>query len=77
MTTSVDPHPDPAPIIDLIEAFRRSQTMFAALSLGVFDALHAAPADAAALAPRLQAHPGALERLLDGCAALEIGRAHV
>jgi acetylserotonin N-methyltransferase len=70
MTTSADPHPDPAPIIDLIEAFRRSQTMFAALSLGVFDALHLAPADAATLAERLPAHPGALERLLDGCAAL-------
>ena len=32
--------PDPAPILDLLEAFRRSKTMFAALSLGVFDALN-------------------------------------
>jgi acetylserotonin O-methyltransferase len=28
---------DPAPILDLIEAFRRSKTMFAAVSLGIFD----------------------------------------
>src|SRR5262249_28794847 len=70
MTTSVDPHPDPAPIIELIEAFRRSQTMFTALSLGVFEALHAAPGDAASLASRVGAHAGALARLLDGCAAL-------
>jgi acetylserotonin N-methyltransferase len=28
---------DPSPILDLIEAFRRSKTMFAALELGVFD----------------------------------------
>jgi len=31
--------PDPAPVIDLIEAFRRSKTMFAAVALGVFDCL--------------------------------------
>jgi SAM-dependent methyltransferase len=70
MTTSADLHPDPAPIIELIEAFRRSQTMFTALSLGVFEALHAAPADAVALAAQVRAHPDALARLLDGCAAL-------
>jgi acetylserotonin N-methyltransferase len=33
MTTS----PDPAPVVDLIDAFRRSKTMFAAGQLGVFD----------------------------------------
>ena len=31
--------PDPAIVLDLIEAFRRSKTMFAAVELGVFDAL--------------------------------------
>ena len=55
------------PVIDLIEAFRRSQTMFAAVSLGVFDAL---PGTAAEIAATLGAHAGATERLLDGCAAL-------
>jgi len=68
MTTSADP--DPAPVLDLIEAFRRSQTMFTAASLGVFDALEAAPRGAGELAAQLRANPDALERLLDGCAAL-------
>jgi acetylserotonin O-methyltransferase len=62
--------PDPSPVIDLIEAFRRSKTMFAAVSLEVFDRLHDAPATAAALAEAIHAHPGATARLLDACAAL-------
>ncbi len=62
--------PDPSPVIDMIEAFRRSKTMFAAVSLGVFDRLHDAPATAAALAEAIRAHPGATARLLDACAAL-------
>jgi acetylserotonin N-methyltransferase len=59
--------PDPAPVIDLIEAFRRSKTMFAAVSLGVFDRT---PATAPALAAAIAAHPQALAQLLDACAAL-------
>jgi acetylserotonin N-methyltransferase len=62
--------PDAAVVLDLIEAFRRSKTMFAGVSLGVFDRLQQGPASAAELAPALGAHPDALERLLDGCAAL-------
>ena len=58
---------NPAPVLDLIEAFRRSQTMFAAVSLGVFDHL---PATAPELAAALHTHPEATARLLDGCAAL-------
>jgi acetylserotonin N-methyltransferase len=38
--------PDPQPVLDLIEAFRHSKTMFAAVSMGVFDALHDGPASA-------------------------------
>jgi acetylserotonin N-methyltransferase len=68
MTTSVDPNP--APVLDLIEAFRRSQTMFTAVALGVFDALEAAPADGASLAAQIHANPDAVERLLDACTAL-------
>ena len=59
--------PDPAPVIDLIEAFRRSKTMFTAVSLGVFDRL---PATAAELAAAISVHADALATLLDGCAAL-------
>lgn len=66
--------PDPSPVLDLIEAFRRSKTMFVAVSLGVFDALEEGPATAAALAERFQANAGALERLLDGCTGLGLLR---
>jgi acetylserotonin N-methyltransferase len=63
MTTS----PDPAPVVDLIDAFRRSKTMFAAVQLGVFDRT---PATLDDLAAALSADSGALERLLDGCVGL-------
>jgi acetylserotonin N-methyltransferase len=66
--------PDPTPVLDLIEAFRHSKTMFTALTLGVFDRLHRGPARAAELAADLGFHAGALERLLDGCAALGLLR---
>ena len=66
--------PDSAPVVDLIEAFRRSKTMFAAVSLGVFDRLRDRPASAAALASGTGAHAGAMERLLDACAALGLLR---
>src|SRR5438105_5198241 len=62
--------PDPSIIIDLIMAFRRSKTMFAALALGVFDALASGPKQAQVLAEELQAHPGALGQLLDACVGL-------
>jgi acetylserotonin O-methyltransferase len=62
--------PDPAPVIDLIDAFRRSKTMFAAVALGVFDRLEREPTDAATLAAEIGAQPEALERLLDACVGL-------
>jgi acetylserotonin N-methyltransferase len=62
--------PDPAPVLDLIDAFRRSKTMFTAVSMGIFDRLQDGPADAGTLAARLGANGDAMERLLDGCAAL-------
>jgi acetylserotonin N-methyltransferase len=61
---------DPAVVLDLIEAFRRSKTMFTAVRLGVFDRLQESPARAADLAAECGAHPDALARLLDACAAL-------
>jgi acetylserotonin O-methyltransferase len=66
--------PDPTPVLDLIEAFRHSKTMFTAVSLGVFDRLREGPASAAELADALGLDAGALERLLDGCAALRLVR---
>ena len=62
--------PDSSSVLDLIDAFRRSKTMFTAVSMGVFDILAAGPADLDTLADRLKARPAALERLLDGCASL-------
>jgi acetylserotonin N-methyltransferase len=57
----------PQPIIELIYAFRRSKTMFAAVGLGIFDKLERGPA-------AVDDFPGfdrsAIERLLDGCVSL-------
>ena len=53
--------PDPAVILDLLEAFRRSKVMFAAVSLGIFDTLEDGPRSAAELAEALSLHPDALD----------------
>ena len=66
--------PDPSPVRDLIEAFRRSKTMFTAVSMGLFDRLHERASSAADLADALGANADALERLLDACAALGLLR---
>jgi len=62
--------PNPAPVLDLIQAFRRSKTMFTAVSLGIFDRLGEGAADATTLARELGANADALMRLLDACVAL-------
>jgi acetylserotonin N-methyltransferase len=64
--------PDPSVVIDLIEAFRRSKVMFAAVSLGIFDILATGPRSAKALADELRLDPDALERLLDACVNLHL-----
>jgi acetylserotonin O-methyltransferase len=64
--------PDPAPILELLEAFRRSKTMFAAVALGVFDALEIEPMPLGALANKLKSNVDALERLLDACVNLRL-----
>lgn len=63
-------HPDPSLVLDLLEAFRRSKSMFAAVELGVFDALVSGSRTLAELAETLRADPDALERLLDACVGL-------
>ncbi len=57
-------------VFDLIEAFRRSKTMFTAVRLGIFDELERHPQNSAALARILNLHEGATGRLLDGCVSL-------
>ena len=67
-----DATPDPAPVLDLLAAFRRSKAMFAGVTLGIFDALAAGPKAAPALAAELGAHPDALARLLDALVGLRL-----
>lgn len=62
--------PSPELVLDLLEAFRRSKTMFAAVELGVFDALATGPDTVANLSVRLRSQPMALQTLLESCAAL-------
>ena len=64
--------PDPAVVLDLIESLRRSKTMFAAVSLGVFDALDRGARAAADLADTLKVDADALSRLLDACVGLRL-----
>jgi acetylserotonin N-methyltransferase len=59
--------PDPAPVLDLLDAFRGSKVLFAAVELGIFDRLQERPSTCAALAQALPADPDALERLLSAC----------
>jgi acetylserotonin N-methyltransferase len=62
--------PPPAKVVTLIEAFRQSKTMFAAVALGIFDRLHDRPSGSRDLAAELDANEAALDRLLDACAGL-------
>ena len=65
---------DPAPVLDLIEAFRRSKVMFAAVSLGVFDFLENIPSDHFSLAAALGLKPEPLQCLLEVCVNLQLLR---
>jgi acetylserotonin N-methyltransferase len=69
MAIAITP-PDPTPILDLLVAFRSSKIMFAAVELGVFDALAGGAKPVAALAKDLVSNADALERLLDACVGL-------
>lgn len=70
--TNTETVPDPAVVLDLLEAFRRSKTMFAAVSLGVFDALESEPRTLDDLAAALRASTDGLKRLLDACVGLQL-----
>lgn len=56
---------DAAPVLELIDAFRRSKAMFVGVSMRIFDRLAEEPATVARLASELQVNGDALERLLD------------
>lgn len=65
-------HADPGPVLDLIQAFRRSQTLFTAVSLGIFDLLECGAKNAETLASETHTNLRALLRLLDGCIGLDL-----
>ncbi|MCC6536081.1 MAG: homocysteine methyltransferase [Bryobacterales bacterium] len=67
--------PDAAGVLDLIEAFRRSKTMFTAVSLGLFDRLAAGPAETHQIR-RPDEDLDTLERLLDACVSLGLLEKH-
>ncbi|MFN0051507.1 MAG: class I SAM-dependent methyltransferase [Planctomycetales bacterium] len=71
MPTDLTP-PDPAPVLDLLEAFRCSKIMFAAVRLEIFDRLEGRPQSAEVLASDLPADLDALTRLLDACVGLRL-----
>jgi len=61
--------PDPSRILDLISAFRRTQVLFTACELKLFDALDT-PKTCGQLAGELRLNVDALERLLGACVML-------
>jgi acetylserotonin N-methyltransferase len=65
---------DPSAVLDLLIAFRKSKTMFAAVALGVFDALAGGPKPLGMLVDELKASSDGLERLLDACVGLGLLR---
>lgn len=65
-----DKPPDPTPVLELLQAYRNSKVMFAAVTLGVFDRLAGGAAPLSVLARDLGAVPDALGRLLDACVGL-------
>lgn len=62
--------PSPALVLDLLESFRRSKTMFAAVELGIFDALEHGGKSVEDLATEMQLHVRSTQTLLEACAAL-------
>lgn len=61
-----------AQLMQLTTGYWRSQVLFAAAELGVFDALAAGPLSASEVAARCATAPGHTERLLNGCVACDL-----
>ena len=64
--------PEATIVLDLLVGFRKSKVMFAAVALGVFDALETGSQSLESLSSRLRTNRDALERLLDACVGLEL-----
>jgi acetylserotonin N-methyltransferase len=63
---------DPGPVLELLDAFRKSKVLLVAQSLGIFDRLYNRSATLNELVVELEANADALERLLDACVGLEL-----
>lgn len=72
MSSAEGTTPPFAGIVELLDGFKASKAMFTAVSLGIFDRLHRAPASCGELAADLDCAQHALERLLGFCAAKEL-----
>lgn len=69
--------PDPAPVLELLNGFRKSKVLFAAVELGVFEALAGQWKTNAELATELGVDAGALTSLLGACQMLGlVARSH-
>ncbi|WP_437228224.1 methyltransferase [Planctomicrobium sp. SH661] len=64
--------PDAAPVLDLLVAFRKSKAMFAAVQLGLFDALYKGPKPLAELNAELKTHEPSLLRLVDALVGMQL-----
>lgn len=63
---------DPTPVLESLDGFRRSKTMFAALELGLFERLAQSPARFDNLAREKGLNPDATEQLLDACVGMDL-----
>src|SRR5215475_12309969 len=64
------PEVSPDPVFDLMEAFRRSQALFTAVNLRIFERLKEAPKSLQELASQALVPVVPLEQLLTACQAL-------
>jgi acetylserotonin N-methyltransferase len=67
-----DANPDPTPVLELLDAFRCSKVLFAAVALGIFDRLEKEELTLPQLAESSKADLDALERLLNACVYLKL-----
>lgn len=71
MPTDLTP-PNPAPVLELLSAYRKSKVLFASIELGIFEALHNATKSAETLARELAVDANALDRLLHANVMLQL-----
>ena len=67
------PSQNPNSILEILNGFRRSQTLFAAIELGIFDELKRnGPSSLKHLETQLKLHSDGMERLLYACVGLQL-----